>query len=130
MTRFGLDYAGPCLSAGQVRGAGCDFVVRYLSGWNWPKNLTLNEVKDMSAHGVDICTVFETSADFALRGAAGGAADGQLAGAQARMLGQPAGRPIYIGIDFDPANWQMPTIDAYRHAFQQSSGYPAGKDSA
>ena len=134
--RYGLDYAGPCLSAGQVKGAGCDFVVRYLSGWNWPKNLTSGEVHDMSANGVDICTVFETSADFTLRGAAGGAADGQLSGAQCRMLGQPAGRPTYIGVDFDAtlggfaqsaqAIGNMQAIHAYRKAFEQASGYPAG----
>ena len=135
--RFGLDYAGPCLNAGQVKGAGCDFVVRYLSGWNWPKNLTSGEVQNMSANGVDICTVFETSADFVLRGAAGGAADGQLAGAQARMLGQPKGRPIYIGVDFDAtlggfaqsatAIGNMQTIHAYRKAFEANTGgYPAG----
>lgn len=137
MARFGLDYAGPCLSASKVKSAGCDFIIRYLSGWNWPKNLTLNEVKDMSANGVDICTVFETSADFVLRGAAGGAADGQLAGAQARMLGQPKGRPIYIGVDFDAtlggfaqsatAIGNMQTIHAYRKAFEANTGgYPAG----
>ncbi|MDF2721847.1 MAG: hypothetical protein K0Q59_1522, partial [Paenibacillus sp.] len=54
---------------------GFEFVCRYLVPYGW-KRLTLEEADLISASGLNIVSVFETTADRALGGREAGLADG------------------------------------------------------
>ena len=92
--------------------AGAGFVCRYL------KNLTLGEAKALSAAGLKIVSIFESTAERARGGAAAGATDGARAFLQASALGQPQGSAIYATADFDDAAVDDVTVIAYFAAFK------------
>lgn len=100
---------------------GAVFVCRYL------KNLTQEEAKALTVAGLNIVTIFETTARRALGGAAAGKEDGQRALAQAQALGQPTGSAIYATADFGETEDQNAAVLAYLDAFDgQISGYSLG----
>ncbi|MCP2165437.1 glycoside hydrolase domain-containing protein [Goodfellowiella coeruleoviolacea] len=109
----GLDYSTGPPSAAAVRAAGYEFVVRYVSRPGNPKNITAREFADMTNNGVAVALVFETTANRALSGYAGGQADAQSAADQAAGVGMPGSRPIYFAVDFDAQPNQFGTIDDY-----------------
>lgn len=80
----------PRLVAGNI-----EFVCRYL------KNLQITEIAALSASGIKIVSIFESSGDRSLQGYNAGVADGQYARKQAQTLGQPAGSAIYATVDTD-----------------------------
>ena len=96
--------------------AGAGFVCRYL------KNLTLGEAKALSAAGLKIVSIFESTAERARGGAAAGATDGARAFLQASALGQPQGSAIYATADFDDAAVDDATVIAYFTAFKARLG--------
>src|SRR5581483_10019326 len=115
MMTFGVDYAwhgdnGPLIKA--LKAAQVTFVCRYLSHSSG-KNLTLAEAKALSAAGISIIVVWETTADRALAGHAAGAQDARDAAAEAKACGMPDGRPIYFAVDFDASSGQQAAINAY-----------------
>jgi hypothetical protein len=91
---------------------GASFCCRYL------KNLDVPEVRTLSAAGLLIVSIFESTAQRALGGAAAGTADGTRALTQARALGQPVGSAIYGTADFDEVASQDPVVLAYFVAFR------------
>jgi len=96
----GLDYAWGKPGGANIKKAGFDFVCRYVS--NTPsKNLTAAEVQDLQANGLQIVIVWESSAKIALKGAAAGSTDADLAIQQAANLNFPAENPIYFACDFE-----------------------------
>ncbi|MCP2168141.1 DUF1906 domain-containing protein [Goodfellowiella coeruleoviolacea] len=109
----GLDYSTGPPSAAAVRAAGYRFVVRYLSRPGNRKNITAREFADMTRNGVAVALVFETTANRALSGYAGGQADARAAAEQAAAVGMPSSRPIYFAVDFDAQPHQLGAIDAY-----------------
>lgn len=126
MTVLGVDYAWGRPQPVHIAAAGYRFVMRYLSN-DSGKNLTTSEAKALLAAGLDIGVVWETTANRAMSGAPGGAADGSRAKAQADMAGAPAGSAIYFAVDFDAQPNQMPTIDAYANAFAKAiAPHPVG----
>jgi len=112
---FGVDYAwhgdnGPLIKA--LKAAQVTFVCRYLSHSSG-KNLTLAEAKALSAAGIAIVVVWETTADRALAGRAAGAQDARDGLAEAKACGMPDGRPIYFAVDWDASSGQQAAINAY-----------------
>jgi hypothetical protein len=96
------------------------FVARYLvpSGF---KALTKGEADLISNAGLQIVSVFETTANRALGGRNAGLTDGATALQVARNLGQPAGSCIYFTVDFEASSEQMPTIIAYIQAASEAT---------
>jgi hypothetical protein len=98
--------------AAKFKSDGYVFVCRYLvpSGW---KMLTKGEAQAISEAGLQIISVFETTADRALGGYAAGTADGASALRAAAAVGQPEGSRIYFAVDFDASAAQMPIVVDY-----------------
>jgi hypothetical protein len=113
MSVFGVDYSWGRPGAAALKRAGVKFACRYLSHDTTGKNLTLAEARQLSAAGIWIVVVWQTTADRALSGRAGGVADARSARGQAEACGMPDGRPIYFAVDFDASAGQQGTINAY-----------------
>ncbi|WP_135546969.1 glycoside hydrolase domain-containing protein [Paenibacillus cymbidii] len=118
----GFDCATPLTSAtaAAFRRDGMEFVCRYLvpSGW---KALTPAEAKLIGDAGLQLVSVFETTADRALGGRAAGLADAATALKVAAAVGQPEGSCIYFAVDFDATAAQMPSIIAYIAAASEAT---------
>ncbi|MEK3792877.1 DUF1906 domain-containing protein [Paenibacillus sp. FSL R7-0204] len=110
----GFDCAAPLTRtlAKKFKEDGHEFVCRYLvpSGW---KRLTQAEAVAISAAGLQIVSVYETTASRALGGRAAGLTDGAIAAQTALAVGQPAGSRIYFAVDFDASAKQMDTVIEY-----------------
>lgn len=113
MAVFGVDYAWGRPGVAALKSAGANFACRYVSHDRTGKNLTRDEAETLSAAGIRLVVVWETSAARALDGRAAGAADARDAAAQAAGCGMPGDRPIYFAVDFDASADQQPEIDAY-----------------
>jgi hypothetical protein len=102
------------------------FVARYLVPNSW-KMLTRQEAETITAAGLKIVSVFETTANRPLTGRDGGLNDGAFALSLARTMGQPEGSAIYFAVDFDATADQMPLVIAYiRAASENTPGYNTG----
>lgn len=110
---YGIDYTGGLAAAtidrATVDGHQISFVCRYLSGFS--KDLTPAEARDLSAAGLEIVLVWETTAARAEAGSSAGISDARAALAEAERCGMPAGRPIYFAVDIDTT--VGPNITAY-----------------
>jgi hypothetical protein len=86
-----------------LKAQGYDFAMRYYSN-NAAKNLSLGEARALSAAGLRIGVVWETSGTHAgFFSRAQGLADGAQAWRMAReSIGQPFGSAIYFAVDYDP----------------------------
>ncbi|MEW9698030.1 DUF1906 domain-containing protein [Paenibacillus sp. SI8] len=105
---------------------GYSFVGRYLvpSG---AKALTKQEAELISDAGLQILSVYETTANRALGGRSAGLADGAAALQVAAAVGQPPGSCIYFAVDFDATSAQLPTVIAYIQAASEATpGYTTG----
>lgn len=113
----GVDCATPLTTtlAGKFAADGNAFVGRYLvpSGW---KRLTREEAETISNAGLQIISVFETTANRALGGRMAGLEDGAIVCQVAAEVGQPKGSCIYFAVDFDATVVQMATIIEYIRA--------------
>jgi hypothetical protein len=110
-----FDCATPLTASAAAAFAADGFVIvcRYLVPDGW-KRLTKGEAEAISAAGLQIVSIFETTADRALGGRAAGLEDGVIALQCAADVGQPAGSCIYFNAaDFEPTAEQMPTIIEY-----------------
>lgn len=102
------------------------FVARYLvpSGY---KALKKGEADLISKAGLQIVSVYETTASRALGGRNAGLADGAAAVQVAKQVGQPEGSCIYFAVDFDATSAQMATVIAYiRAASEATPTYTTG----
>lgn len=101
MSRQGLDYAwAGALRPDVWKADGYSFVCRYLS--HTPsKDIGLSEARMLSAAGLDIVLVWETSANRAGQGAAAGTTDARDANTRAAALEMPPDRPLYFAVDFE-----------------------------
>lgn len=126
----GIDCATPLTAsaAKQIAAAGYKFAARYLvpATYTW-KRLTLTEAQAITAAGMQIISVFETTADRAKGGAASGQADGAAALKEAQAIAQTAGSAIYFAVDYDAQPADYNAIEAYlKAAASQIAGYEAG----
>lgn len=106
---------------------GVKYVGRYLSRSSW-KGLTLGEVSNLKASGIDIFSIYETNPTKASYfSAATGATDAEEAMALAKAVGQPEGSTIYFTVDYDAQSGDFPSILAYFKSVQATlSGYKVG----
>lgn len=130
MTTKGVDCAQP-LNADKAKALaaeGYQFAARYLvpSAYAW-KRLTRKEAEAITAAGLRIISVFETSANRPAGGAANGQADGKAAYTEATMIGQPSGSAIYFAVDYDAQPKDYDAIASYlRAAEKEIPGYETG----
>jgi len=118
---IGFDADVDCTDVAAAAAAkGVRFIARYL------KNLSLAEARAISAAGLQIVSIWETTAQRALAGAAAGDRDGAMAHDMAAALDQPQGSAICATADFDlrPGRRhadQMASVLAYFLAFKASA---------
>lgn len=112
MSYFGIDYAWTHPQIQAMKAAGVKFSARYLSH-DSAKNLSAREAQQLTAAGIDIVVVWESTASRSLGGYYAGVADAHDALAEAAACGMPSGRPIYFAVDFDASQAQMHTVMAY-----------------
>jgi hypothetical protein len=126
--RFGIDYAWhDSLDPVKLRGVGVTFAARYFARSADSKRLSADEAKRLSAAGIDIVTVWETTTTRAEGGSAAGADDGARAVQEAHDVGQPRGSGIYAAVDEDTT--VGPHITGYFQAFTKAchdAGYRSG----
>jgi len=126
----GIDCATPLTSdaAKKIAAEGMKFVCRYLvpERLAW-KRLTRAEAEAITAAGLLIISVFETTASRPAGGAAAGEVDGREAMAEAKAIKQPPGSAIYFAVDYDAQAKDYNAIEAYlRAAAKQIEGYKVG----
>jgi hypothetical protein len=99
---------------------GFEAVARYLvpSGW---KALTRAEADRISEAGLQIISVYETTASRALGGRGAGLVDGASAVLVAEKVGQLKGSTIYFAVDFDASNADMPAVIEYIKAASEAT---------
>lgn len=118
------DYSFAHPDPAKIAAAGYVGVVRYLSP-DPAKNLTPAELLALHAVGLGVALVWEAGAVDMLGAGPAGASEGAAAGAQARALGWPAGRPIFFAADFAASGGQLGDVAAYLRA-AVACGYPVG----
>ncbi|REK68015.1 MAG: hypothetical protein C6P35_03335 [Cohnella sp.] len=126
----GIDCAIPLAAstAKAIAAAGYAFAARYLvpERYAW-KRLTKREAEAITAAGMQIVSVFETTANRPAGGGAAGIVDGPEALKEAIAIGQPLGTAIYFAVDYDAQPKDYDAIEAYlRAASSAIPGYRAG----
>lgn len=98
-------------------GSGIGFVCRYLvpERLAW-KRLTKAEAETLTDLGLQIVSVYETTANRAAGGSANGTADGKEAFGEAQIVGQPKGSTVYFAVDYDAQSAGYNAIEAYLRA--------------
>lgn len=123
---LGIDFAWARPDPAAVWGAGYRFVMGYLSAGG-SKDLTAASIAAYRAAGLQVGLVWETTANRALSDAAGGAADGAAAEAEANAVGYPADCVIFAAVDFAATVAQIDgPIRNYMLAFSAATRRPVG----
>ncbi|HEY2831424.1 MAG TPA: DUF1906 domain-containing protein [Sporichthyaceae bacterium] len=114
MVTQGVDYSAGYTAAvpAALIAHGYAFVMRYLSHPGNPKNISSVELTALHAAGLGVGIVFETTAERALHGEAGGKQDAQDAREQLAALGLTRAA-VYFAVDFDPTAHQLDTVLHY-----------------
>ncbi|MEF2965652.1 DUF1906 domain-containing protein [Paenibacillus sp. M1] len=130
MTTKGIDCAAPITTANakKIAAAGYTFAARYLVpqrlGW---KRLNRAEAEAITAAGMKVISVFETSASRPAGGSAAGQVDGAEAFKEAKLIKQPVGSVIYFAVDYDAQAKDFDKIEDYlKAAASQIPGYKVG----
>lgn len=121
---MGCDYSDSTIPARVLVAHGAQFAGRYASTPGNPKNLTAHEVEQLTAAGIGIVSIFETTAFRALAGEQAGKDDAHSAWNQFAALGMPAGRPIYFTVDFDMQPSQESAVAQYFDGAADELGEP------
>lgn len=113
----GLDYTEQTTPelAKNIVDAGYSFVCRYLvpERYAW-KRLTKEEVDNISATGLNIVSVYETSAGYMKGGASQAKQDAAEVKKELVTIGQPPGSAVYFTADFDVTTaYDLDCIERY-----------------
>ncbi len=113
----GLDFNQNVSSiAGEIVGAGYDFVARYLKPAEPSETLTLAEARHISAEGLSIVSIVEigspTCAAY-FTSAKGTAVAEEVVTYADETLGQPSDTPLYYTVDYDAQECDFPAIHAF-----------------
>lgn len=106
-----IDYSFGRPAPADLRPAGVTGVIRYISH-DISKSATAAELAELHKLGLPTALVFEDSAQRATEGADQGTADGRFAASAAHGLAVPAGRPIYVAVDFDLRDYAPASTNA------------------
>ncbi|NOV01328.1 DUF1906 domain-containing protein [Paenibacillus sp. LMG 31457] len=119
----GFDCSTPLTTktAAAFAAAGYAFVARYLVPSGYSKALTRAEAELINKAGINIISVFETTANRALGGRTAGINDGYTAIEVAKQVGQPEGSTIYTAVDFEVTASQMPVVLEYIRGFSEAT---------
>lgn len=127
MVTLGIDYAGHPPTPAAIKAAGFAFVCRYLSPPPNGKNLTFPEAQAMLHAGIDVVSIWESTANAALGGHAVGVQHGTRARLMADACGAPPSAAIYYAVDFDAQPNQFAKIGEYQAGFADGIGpHPVG----
>lgn len=126
----GIDCAIPLTAdkAKVLAAAGMKFACRYLVPvqYAW-KRLTRAEAEAITAAGMQVVSVFETTANRPAGGAAAGQVDGTEAFKETQLIDQPKGTTIYFAVDYDAQPKDYNAIEDYlRSAASKIPGYEVG----
>ncbi|MFC5699735.1 DUF1906 domain-containing protein [Cohnella faecalis] len=126
----GIDCANPLTAktAKSLAKSGFEFAGRYLvpAAYKW-KRLTDAEAKVITDAGMQIVSVFETTASRPSGGASAGKLDGASAYKEAIGIGQTTGSAIYFAVDYDAQPGDYGHIEAYLKAAKaELPGYEVG----
>jgi hypothetical protein len=118
MSIEGVDCSDTIVSPAALKAAGKHFACRYLSTTGNPKNLHAAEATGLHSAGLEVVSVFETTANRALGDSTqsphdAGIEDARSAAAQPHALGAPADVPIYFAVDFDMQALQFNAVRSY-----------------
>ncbi|SHI21923.1 protein of unknown function [Sporobacter termitidis DSM 10068] len=118
----GIDCASRITStiAADLVRSGYNFACRYIAGTT--KQMYAAEAQIISAAGLDILCVYETTADRPRGGAASGSADGAAAYKAVQALCMPATGIVYFAADFDARATDMNNIESYLRAARAQTG--------
>lgn len=105
-----VDYSFARPTPAALRQAGVTGVLRYISH-DGAKAATPSEVAVLHSAGLPTAFVFEDGAERAATGRTQGSADGLFAASHAVALGLPAGRPVYVSVDFDIPDYAPGSTD-------------------
>lgn len=97
---FAVDYAWAHPPVKALRSNGVRAVGRYLSHDD-SKDVTYSEARALSAAGISIFVVWESTAQRAGEGSQAGHDDAIAAHAKAHAAGMPSTAPIYFAVDYD-----------------------------
>jgi hypothetical protein len=106
----GVDYAWSRPNIAQLAAAGKVFACRYGGPGSSGKQLDPAEARALSAAGVAIVANAEGAADGLLGGWNAGVSWARDAEQHFAACGMPAGRPIYLSVDFDVASGQWSAV--------------------
>jgi hypothetical protein len=118
------DYSAAAIAPAALRAAGVGTVMRYVSTAGNEKNITAAEYRELTAAGITVGLVYETSADWMLGGRAAGVAAARAAREQATAVGYPAWHRIWYAADFAAAAAQLPTVVACLEGAAAAEGTP------
>lgn len=123
----GVDYSNPATPPRVLKAHGASFACRYASTPGNPKNLTAPEADELKAAGINIVSVFETTAQRALEGFTAGQDDLKSAVTQHQPFGLPDHAPVYFAVDFDMQGSQESAVAEYFHGIDSvAGGRPVG----
>lgn len=112
----GCDYSFDHPSAAELKAHGMHFACRYVyphSQARGTKNLSKAEADELKAHGIEICSNYESNSGRADDGYAAGRSDAAAAQAQHAACGGPPRAPIFFSVDFDTTAADLPKIEQY-----------------
>ena len=110
-------------AAKTLKDCGMSFCGRYLVPPGMWKDITAEEAKGIHDAGLAILLCWEIEAAAVKEGPERGAKDGARAKALALALGVPAGTTIFFACDYNPAQGELPIIEQYIQAAQETC-YP------
>lgn len=119
------DYSSSPIDAAALEAVHVNTVMRYVSTPGNPKNITAAEYRALTAAGITVGLVYETTADWMLGGYGAGLAAARAARAQASAVGYPATRRLWYAADFDATSVQVGVILGALRGCADAEGSPA-----
>lgn len=119
------DYSSGPIDPAALKADDVEVVFRYVSTPGNPKNITRAEYETLTAAGILVLLVYETTATWMLGGYAAGLAAARSARAQATAVGYPTTFPIWYADDFDDSAAQISTILDTLHGCSDAEGTKA-----
>jgi len=116
------DYSAGAISPAALKAAGVSLVMRYVSTAGNPKNITKGEYQALTAAGIQVGLVYETSANWMLGGYNTGLADARSARAQATAVGYPTWQRLWYAADWDASSAQIATVLDALHGAADAEG--------
>jgi len=117
-----LDWSFVNLTPAQVKQAGAIGAIRYVGDFTSSKVIDKPEYDALLAAGLEVALVCEFSALDWQKGYNTGKVFGVAARSHARQLGFPDERPIYVAVDSDVSQAELPTALEHVRGFRDGNG--------